>query len=279
MKRSTIIVIAALSGATPSLAADLIEQEPIYTEPAPSYSGWYLRGDIGYAFKSHSNGDWDFWNIYAAPYRGVDDHLHYDKFSLADAATVGVGVGYRFNDMLRADATIDFFRAGINGQTNCPSYVKSSLGLNPVEDNCHYEDASTASILAPMVNAYIDLPNLGPITPYLGAGLGAAYVKYDDWQTREVCAVCSYKSEKPGKDSFRFAMSLMAGMSYGLTDRMKLDVGYRYLHINGGDAYGYDAADRASQTAYGYGPGASGAQAKDHGFDVHTIRAGLRYEL
>ena len=34
--------------------------------------------------------------------------------------------------------------------------------------------------------------------------------------------------------NWRFAWALMAGTSYCLTDNLKLDVGYRYSHINGG---------------------------------------------
>lgn len=260
-------------------AADIIEDPaPIETTQPLDASGWYIRGDIGYAFKSKTDGQWSFWNQEAAPFRGIDDTLRYDEFSLKDGAMYGVGVGYRVNNWLRTDATVDFFRAGINGRTDCPSYVKAAAGLNLVEDNCHYGDSSTADIWAAMANAYVDLPRLGAITPYLGAGIGAAYVNYDSWNTRDNCAVCSYQSGKEGLDSVRFAMALMAGVSYDLTDQLKLDVGYRYLHINGGDAYGYDASDRASQTGYGDGPGATGAQARDNGFDIHTIRTGLRYE-
>lgn len=281
MKHISVIAVLAVMAAAPAFAADLLEPEPIGPEPAPppAYSGWYIRGDIGYAFKSRSGGDWDFWNIYAPPYRGIDDTLHYDRFSLAGAATVGAGVGYRFNETLRADATLDFFRAGIDGRTNCTSYVKSSHGLNPVEDNCHYEDSSTANVWTPMANVYVDLPAMGAVTPYLGAGIGAAYVKYDDWKTKEVCATCAYQSDKEGLDSLRLATALMAGVSYDMTDQLKLDLGYRYLRIAGGDAYGYDAMDRAGHTMYGDGPGATGTQARDHGFDIHAVRVGLRYDF
>jgi opacity protein-like surface antigen len=280
MKSISVIAIAALLGAAPAYAADLVEPAPVVVAPAPvAYSGWYLRGDIGYAFNTSTSGNWKFWNQFAPPYRGVDDTFRYDNFDLAGAATFGAGVGYRFSDMLRADATLDFFRADIDGHTSCPSYIKSSFGLNPSEDNCHYADSSTANIWLPMANLYVDLPHLGFLTPYLGAGIGAAHVSYADWKTREVCAVCTYQSDKDGLSSWRLAMSLMAGVSYGLTDHLKLDLGYRFLHINGGDAYGYDAADRASDTGYGVGPGATGAQARDNGFNIQTVRLGLRYEF
>lgn len=260
-------------------AADI--QEPVIYEDvaAPNYSGWYLRGDIGYSFKSKSGGDWSFWNIYEPPYRGIDDHFKYDKFSLKGAATFGGGVGYRYNERFRSDATLDFFRAGIEGNTACPSYLKSSYGLNPVEPNCTLNDRSTADIWTAMANTYVDLASIGPVTPYLGAGIGAAHVSYDTWKTSILCSVCTYQSDKEGLDSWRFAMSAMAGVSYDLTDSLKLDLGYRFLRINGGKAYGYDALDRAGDNDYGSGPGATGTQARDSGFNIHTIRTGLRYEF
>ena len=283
MKYVSAIALMAcgmLIGANGAHAADIIFEEPVAVAPVPLASGWYIRGDIGYNFKSNTDGDWAFWNQFDPPYRGIDDTLRYDNFKLKGGASYGVGVGYRFNEMFRTDATLDFFRAGIKGRTDCPSYIKSSLGFNPVEDNCHYEDSSTANVWTAMANAYADLPKMGVVTPYLGAGLGAAYVKYDTWKTQEVCSICTYTSDKDGLDSWRFAMALMAGVSYDLTDQLKLDLGYRYLRVNGGKAYGYDAADRSTNPfGNAEGPGATGTQAKDNGFNIHTVRAGLRYEF
>jgi len=286
MKNVSAIALMACGtvlGASEVRAADIIYDEPAsaIVAPAPVGSNWYIRGDIGYNFKNKTKGEWNFWNQEREPWRGVDDTLRYDEFKLKGSAAYGVGVGYRFNDMLRTDATLDFFRAGINGRTDCPSYVKAEKGLNLVQDNCHYEDSSTANVWTAMANAYVDLPKVGVLTPYLGAGLGAAYVKYGNWNSRQVCTEinCDYQSEKGGLDSWRLAMALMAGVSYDLTDQLKLDLGYRYLRINGGKAYGYDAADRAENTEYGPGVGASGTQARDNGFNVHTVRAGLRYEF
>lgn len=286
MKRVCTIMIVAcdlIAGAAPTQAADLIMRGPLAPAPiaaAPlDTSGWYLRGDIGYSFKSNTDGNWDFWNQYAVPYRGVDDSFKYNDFALKGGATFGAGIGYRFSPMFRVDATLDYFNSDIKGRTACPSYIKSSHGLNPVENNCNYQDSSKAGIWTAMANAYVDLPRLGPVQPYIGAGIGAANVSYNTWKTAEICPTCSYTSEKEGFSDWRFAMGLMAGVSYDITDRLKFDLGYRYLHINGGNAYGYDAADRASATGYGNGAGASGAQAKDNGFDIHTVRAGLRYEF
>ena len=61
----------------------------------------------------------------------------------------------------------------------------------------------------------------------------------------------------------------MAGTSYCLTDNLKLDVGYRFSHINGGRMFEYGAVG----ADFGAGPGF------DDGFNVHEARAGLRYQF
>ncbi|MEJ5081745.1 MULTISPECIES: outer membrane protein [unclassified Ochrobactrum] len=279
-------VLTATNGAK---AADIVFEEPPVVVAPPAASNWYIRGDIGYNFKNKTDGNWAFWNQDNPPYRGIDDTFKYDEFKLKGGASYGVGVGYRFNEMFRTDATLDYFRAGINGTTDCPSYIKTDPAhrLNIVQDNCHYKDNSTANVWTAMANAYVDLPKIGnALTPYFGAGLGAAYVKYDNWSTREVCTEptpggCNYTSDKGGLDSWRFAMGLMAGVSYDITQQLKLDLGYRYLRINGGKAYGYDKEDSSRQPYPNSidGPGATGTQAHDNGFNIHTVRAGLRYEF
>ena len=70
-----------------------------------------------------------------------------------------------------------------------------------------------------------------------------------------------------GAENWRFAWALMAGTSYCLTNELKLDVGYRYSHINGGRMF------ELASVVGGAGPGF------DDGFDVHEARAGLRYQF
>ena len=58
----------------------------------------------------------------------------------------------------------------------------------------------------------------------------------------------------------------MAGVAYDISKNFKLDVGYKYRSIDGGDMFGWDSA-----TTFGDG---------SHGnIDTHEVRLGLRYEL
>lgn len=279
MKLSKFIAVLALTAtaAFPALAADIIEEiPPVEPAPLPVASGWYLRGDVGYVFKSKGKGDWDFWNQFPGV-QGIDDTYRYDKIDLGDAAGVGVGVGYRVNEFFRTDATLDYFRPDVSTRTECPFMIKADAAhALPFGSDCHYDGDGKADVLTAMANAYVDLPYLGWIVPYVGAGIGAAYVDYGDVNYQEDCAACKpsyvrYEATHNGEDDWRFASSLMAGASIDLTSGLKLDAGYKYTRIFEGDALGYDDADRAA--------GASGVQVRDDGFNIHSVRVGLRYEF
>ncbi|MBO0664059.1 porin family protein [Jiella sp. MQZ9-1] len=261
-------------------AADIIEQPSYVAPPAPApveTSGWYLRGDIGYNFKSKTSGYYNFYNVGFGD-DGIDNVEHYDEIALKNSANFGAGLGYRFNDMFRTDLTLNYVRTGASGSSRCGYLVEVGYGLDPVTNDCRYSDASHASIWTAMANAYVDLGTYGGITPYIGAGLGAAHVKYDDVSNEISCGggLCGtqtaiFRATHPGLSSWRFASSLMAGASVDITQNLKFDAGYKYTRIAGGRATGYDSVDTAA--------GASGTQGTDNGFNIHTVTAGLRYEF
>lgn len=279
--------------AGPAVAADIIE--PIEPEPVPVVvaSGWYLRGDVGYVFKEKSRGEWDFWNQGLRDHhgnfvkdpktgkvlaRGFDDAYRFDEIKLKDAVSVGLGAGYRFNEFVRADATLDFWRPDVKTRTECPLMIKSDKAHSlPFPSDCSYNGKSDVDIWTAMANAYIDLPFFGSaVVPYVGAGFGAAYLDYKSLDFKENCPACKpsykrYENTSEGEDDWRFAGALMAGATIDLTGNLKLDAGYKYTRISGGDAFGYDDEDRKAE--------AEGTQVRDNGFDVHAVRAGLRYEF
>jgi opacity protein-like surface antigen len=241
-------------------AADIFVPPPpvMVEEVKPDYTGWYIRGDVGYVFESGSD-----WNYYVYP----DDQTRffYDEVDHRDGFTVGGGVGYRFAEHFRTDVTADYYSFDIDGSGKCPPQVFGG--------GCDYDDSSDADVWTVMANAYVDLPYMGPVTPYFGAGIGFAHVSYGDLSNK-----ISFDGGEPffegthkGEDSWRFASSLMAGASIDITRNLALDAGYRYTRVFEGDAYGYDEFDRAL--------GASGVQTEDSGFDIHAVRAGLRYSF
>ncbi len=262
------LVVALLAGATffpvAARAADIIEPLiPIIEEAPIPYSGWYIRGDVGYVFSSKADGSYRYYDTYKKAYW---DEFRYSSFESDETFTVGGGVGYRWAEHFRTDLTADYYDFDIKGNARC-AY---SFG-----NDCRFNDKSSADLWTVMANAYVDLPYFGPITPYAGAGIGFAHVSYGKMDN-EICTVTcgdpnNYFGVHEGVDSWRFATSLMAGASIDLTQALALDVGYRYTRIYEGDAFRYDAKD----IAYG----ASGVQGKDGGFNIHAVRAGLRYSF
>jgi len=83
-----------------------------------------------------------------------------------------------------------------------------------------------------MANAYYDLklPFLGPFKPYVGVGIGGASVNAD----RQVFA--DSLGVKIDVDEWRtaFAYQGRVGVGYDVNKWLDLSLGYRYVHIDGG---------------------------------------------
>lgn len=277
----SVTALVALSHA--SLAADLIE--PAYEEvpeivPVEVGFGWYLRGDVSYDFKSDLDAGYRTFGPVgcvgpcAVPATYADQD--YDGFEIDSGANVGVGFGYQFTDYFRGDLTAHYWQADVNG-TDTGGFGIDCFGRRVSSATCTSEDTSKISAWELMANAYVDLGTFAGFTPYVGAGVGAVHVKYDDFTNSSYSVVngtrgaLAYSATHPGESDWRFAYALMAGASYDLTHSLKLDVGYRYVNVDEGNMFGFDS--------YTAGFGAAGAQGKDEGFDRHTIQAGLRYSL
>ena len=79
-----------------------------------------------------------------------------------------------------------------------------------------------------MVNVYKDLGNYGGITPYVGAGIGAAYHVLGDISFTQSA---NLSNRIKGDSDLSFAWALMAGIGYQVSDRAILDFGYRYIDL------------------------------------------------
>ncbi len=85
--------IAAVSGAH---SADL----PLAPPPVPEFSGWYLRGDIGFSNQNVRS-------LYNVNYAGFTSVNNIDK-GFDAAPLFGLGVGYTVNNWLRFDVTGEY---------------------------------------------------------------------------------------------------------------------------------------------------------------------------
>lgn len=265
----TRTLLAATAGllATSGLAgaADLY---PVYGQmiaapeltPVEIGNGWYLRGDVSYDLETEFDGSMTG----IAPTLPAYD---LDDLRLENGYSGGIGIGYRLNDFLRVDATARYGKSDLGaeasfGEIDCQGF------------RCSITDAGETTSYDLMANAYLDLGTFAGLTPYVGAGAGAYRLEFEgagfDCEPRTGYFNCPGPVAS-GTDSWRFAYALSAGIAYDLTRSLKLDIGYRYLNVDGGEAYTVNSTSAAGDLR--------NFTFEDDGFDRHTIQAGLRYSL
>jgi opacity protein-like surface antigen len=275
MKRSTAAALLSLVLApTPGLAADL-GALPLTT---PGRSGndlvevgtnWYIRGDLAVGFD----------DVPTLTYPGIATSLPGSAPVNVPAGSSntfntnfvgGLGVGYRYNDMLRFDATYEYRAgSGLNVTTTgivCPYGDTSSSGyVYDTSQTCNSALTMKQHNNVVLANAYLDLGNYWGFTPYVGAGAGvnansisgsATYTRAADgaaytgvtvspgtpnvWVDRNGNAV----NPQPGiafanqawnqainSTKYHFAFALTAGVGFALGPQATLDINYRYLNL------------------------------------------------
>src|SRR5262245_51827495 len=217
MVRATILALAgAASLLIPAArAADLPPPLPMpMVQPVAVFTGgWYIRGDVGIAQKSFSDFDHHQTNpvfVWPASWR-------IDQKDMADAAFVGFGVGYAFNNWLRVDVTGEYrmkewFKV-------VGSYTEFCGGGGRCFDI--YEGHHSNWLV--LANAYVDLGTWWCLTPFVGAGVGAAYHKFtgltDLGTAGNQAPGFGYASSDSSK--WNMAWALHAGLAYNVTNTFK----------------------------------------------------------
>jgi opacity protein-like surface antigen len=215
--RNSIVAGAAMAvSCAAALAADMPGSFPLPlpVQPAPLqrnelFPGWYVRADLG-----------GHWGVLqgaqsAAPFPNPTN----SKLNQGVTATLGFGVK---SDWLRTDVTIDY-----------ASPLKYQGSFATPGDTTAKIQATTA-----LFNAYIDLGTWYRITPYIGAGAGAAYTRVTDYMSGGAPPF----AVNTDKNQWGFAWAAMAGVAFPVSHNMIVDVGYRYLNIGNvktdSDAFG-----------------------------------------
>jgi opacity protein-like surface antigen len=164
--------------------------------------GWYTAPKLGVSMFTGQN-QWDADN----------KNVHSDRF------TGALALGYNFTD------------SGAPIRTELEFTMRS-----PFRTEGEYPDGTKtwqkSSIHTLMFNALLDLENNSALTPYIGAGLAAAFITSKDG------TVSGERSASLNK----FAWSANGGGAFELTETLALDLGYRYfpfgnLQFDGRDMY------------------------------------------
>ena len=198
---SALTMISVSVAAAADLGSAVIDPEPV-PEPPVTAGGWYLRGDISYDFDTKAN---VFLSTTSSSTTAFDTDFD-------DTWNIGAGIGYEFNDWFRTDITADFrFSADWDA-------VSTSL--------------STSTIL---LNGYATLGKFSGIAPYIGAGIGAAYL---NWDTIDFPDLIQATGPAAVSNDWRFAYALMAGASFDVSENLAIDTGYRFTSVDDGQLIG-----------------------------------------
>ncbi|SDR60825.1 Opacity protein [Rhizobiales bacterium GAS191] len=231
--------VVALGG----VAAQAADLAPLPAPPLPppvEFAGnWYIRGDVGVA--SYSTGQW------TQPVTvNQGEQLLSSGFlskSIQEPAFIDAGIGYQFNQWIRADVTAEYRTAiGLRGvfqeKIFNPFVPFAFLGQN--------EMPGTLQSTLVMANAYADIGTWYGLTPYVGAGVGIVRHNMSGFTDSGFAfsgtafaanglpnGALSPVLNSPITDKTKtnFAWAAMAGLSYSITPNLKLDLGYRYMNL------------------------------------------------
>lgn len=181
--------------------------------------GWYGRLDLGHDWSTDATfRDWNCGGsdpaavpLYGCAARGAGD--------FGRSVAIGGGIGYRFTEVLRADATIGW-RPGFRfkGQANFPVSGDQSV-------------TGDVDALTGLVTGYVDLApllrlDLGPVKPFVGAGIGLSRNRQDGMTL--YFPTIPQRVTTPGGERWDFAWTVTAGVGFALSDAATLEIAWRY---------------------------------------------------
>ncbi|MEM9838468.1 MAG: OmpA family protein [Pseudomonadota bacterium] len=232
------------------------------TASAQDKDGYYISGGLGYAWEYGEN---DFESDGNAVPTEFDTNIDTD----AGFATHGA-IGKYFSNGLRGEIEMSYRLVDVDSLPG--DGTASWNGFGSIDGNM--------SAVATMVNVLKDFQVTEKLTPYVGAGVGVAQVRFDFDNVDDIPAATS--PADAGGNGYRIfmknrdyvpAFQLRAGARYDLTEKLALDVGYRYLQTGQYDSEAFvnnPVADvtgdyRVHETTvglvYNFGGGAAAATA------------------
>ncbi|MDP3898053.1 MAG: porin family protein [Mesorhizobium sp.] len=256
LKQSLIGAALLAAGVLPGAAADIYEP-PVYEEPPVEieYGGWYIRGHIGMSNQRLKVLES---SLFSNP--AILSYGWHDKGGFDSAPLFGGGVGYKLNDYLRGDITLEY-----RGKSdfNALVFVTTAGGTTT---NDYRAKKSEWLVLA---NAYADLGKYHGITPYVGVGIGASRNTISHF--RDVNILNGGAGYAGTASKWNLAWALHAGVAFEATERLTVDLGYSFVNLG----------DAKTGTFFNDDPlfdiPNNGFQFKN--LSSHDVKLGVRYSL
>lgn len=270
---------------------------PILVPDGPS--GWYLRLDAGLGRESNhgakengvSYGAGDGVDSFSSTGDGFGSLGSWFSNSSSVNANYGLGVGYNWSRNWRSDLTLDrrssteykmrgTYQYNNNVINTTAPYSPLYVPPTPLTriDGVATENATMRSGVL-LANTYFDWKNSSAFTPYVGLGIGLAYLDMERshstsdtiCDTTEVPIPCATTnphrswSASDANTKIVWAAAAHAGFSYAFTPVTSLDINYRLLYMPGSNV---DMIVNGTHSRLSI-----------NDITEHQIRAGLRWNI
>jgi opacity protein-like surface antigen len=256
---ATLLGACAASTARAADMLDYPEPPPPPDEPVEWGSNWYLRGDVAWQHVKVPALSGDFVNRINSKdiiSGGIGGGYQFNDWLRTDL-TIDRSV-FKRSGVLNTQVWCPYQMVGLVDNDG------NAVGIlgNPL-DTCSQWASASLTRTSGLANVYIDFFHIWGLTPYVGAGVGMTYnsgsagVAYlmnnggglwapdltlpggqvPEWIYPNGAR---YPTQLPfgptnwstwtTRDSWQFAWNAMAGVSYDVSQNLKVDVGYRYLN-------------------------------------------------
>ncbi|MCT4635118.1 MAG: outer membrane beta-barrel protein [Rickettsiales bacterium] len=189
----------------------------LITTNALAVENFYVQGNLGYAMGVAPGGD-------------------FSKNTLGDAGVYSAAVGYKFDDHIRMDVSLEY-RDGYTNEYMVQRKVVSKLARNGNKAKVVYAYSTDTQItkvssLASMMNLYYDIAEINKITPYvmLGAGISRNITDSSGNIVRsDNKSDIDYTISRGTR--VNFAWKVGAGLQYRFNNDMSGDFHYQYVDL------------------------------------------------
>ena len=183
-----------------------------------------------------------------------------------------LAIGYDFNKKFQVPVRAELEYAIFSEVSGKRSWDGNYPFFDGVPSNNNVSTKQKLQIQTLFVNAYYDFRNSTAFTPWVGAGLGMAFINskgnffFDDpgYDPDE-----HFGLSLSSKTSTNFAWNVGAGVAYDFTSNISLDLGYRFAGLG-------KAETKSATGENGYNEFLT-AKAKTSNVYMHQLMLGLRF--
>ena len=167
-------------------------------------NNYYIKADVGIAKSEKIKSDQNFYK-------------NSGNKSFNSSPVYSLGFGYKINDKLRSEVVYSYidlkYKRNIASEKN-PTMIP--------------EYKQKVNIQTGMINLFYDVATYQKLTPYIGFGLG--YAKIDPKEASVISKMgnTSYNASYQSNKSENLTYALMSGLSINMTDRINVDIGYKF---------------------------------------------------